>query len=129
MKRVLTLLLAYKGPHSFAVGETIAGLVRTYGGKYPVLWGVMDQQERPDYSFALKQIAFCLVLGLPVRLSPALLARCRAESHRNNKMAAIFLRAVVAHSRVLETLTEGVGSEMVSVPGCGMEMDPYMCLI
>lgn len=37
LKRVLNILLAYKGVQSFAVGEAIAKLAERYAKKYPIL--------------------------------------------------------------------------------------------
>lgn len=64
MKRVLNILLAYKGEHAFEVGKIIADIVYRYSEKYPVLLNIYDSYEESSYSTFLKKIAFQLKLGV-----------------------------------------------------------------
>lgn len=65
LKRVLNILLAYKGMQSFAVGEAIAKLAERYAKKYPILLRLYEGYEEGSYSTFLKKIAFQLCLGVP----------------------------------------------------------------
>lgn len=64
LKRVLAILLAYKGALAFTVGEAIAQLVDRFADKYPILLDLYDGYEEGSYSTFLKKIAFQLHLGV-----------------------------------------------------------------
>ena len=56
--KALNLLLAYKGPQSFEVGEKIAQIVGSLCEKYPVLRDIYEGYDDQSYSTVLKKIPF-----------------------------------------------------------------------
>jgi hypothetical protein len=65
LKKVLNILLVYKGPQSYDAGIKIAELVERFSDKYPVLLDIYEGYEDRSYSTTLKKIAFELYLGVP----------------------------------------------------------------
>lgn len=77
LKKVLALLLAYRGPKAFRVGLKIAELVEQYQEKYPILRDIYEQRplndhEDSDYlcSELMRRVAFEVQLGVATHLDP-----------------------------------------------------------
>jgi len=66
LKKILNILIAYKGRQSYEVGVKIAQLVDRFCDKYPILRDLYVGYEDQSYSTLLKKIPFELQLGIPV---------------------------------------------------------------
>lgn len=58
LKKILNLLLNYRGVHSFEVGTRIAALVDRFCVKYPLLRDIFVNYQDESYSTILKKIPF-----------------------------------------------------------------------
>ena len=66
LKKILSILLAYRGEFSFEVGVKIAQLVERFSDKYPILRDIYLNYKDDSYSTILKKIPFELHLGIPL---------------------------------------------------------------
>lgn len=66
LKKILSILLAYRGEYSFEVGVKIAQLVERFSDKYPILRDIYLNYKDDSYSTILKKIPFELHLGIPL---------------------------------------------------------------
>lgn len=80
LKKILSILLAYRGECSFEVGVKIAQLVERFSDKYPILRDIYLNYKDDSYSTILKKIPFELHLGIPLEVSEQALAKCKQES-------------------------------------------------
>lgn len=100
----MNLLLTYKGPQSFKVGEKIAQIVDSLSEKYPVLRDIYEGYEDNSYSTILKKIPFELELGVPLNIDEGMLEQCKVDSENNDQMAILCLKALLNYSSQLTVL-------------------------
>jgi hypothetical protein len=133
LKRVLAILLAYKGSLAFTVGEAIAELVDRFADKYPVLLDLYDGYEEGSYSTFLKKIAFQLRLGVPFAIEDHFLTKLQRDSNANEPLAAICMRTLLAHAGSLPQLRELIfrrnGTVMYWMPCAELKQDPYLATL
>lgn len=87
LKKMLSLLLAYRGYHSFSVGAKIAQLVDRFSDKYPLLRDIFINYKDKSYSTILKMIPFELYLGIPLEIDDQILQQCKVDSENDDRLA------------------------------------------
>jgi hypothetical protein len=102
LKKILSILLAYKGESSFQVGSKIAQLVERFSDKYPILRDIYVDYDDQSYSTILKKIPFELQLGIHLEVDEKILARCKEDSESNDKIAILCMQALLSYSSQLK---------------------------
>jgi hypothetical protein len=130
LKKILNILLAYKGEYSFEVGTKIAQLVDRFSDKYPILRDIYVDYKDDSYSTILKKIPFELQLGIPLEVDEKVLGRCKEDSERNDKIAILCMKALLSHSSQLKLFREYLMVKMNTYvywhPCAELKNDPYL---
>jgi histone H3/H4 len=112
LKKILSLLLLYRGEQSFQVGAKIAQLVDRFSDKYPMLRDIFINYQDDSYSTILKKIPFELQLGIALEVDERILQRCKNDSERGDKMAILCMEALLSYSSQLKLFREFLMKKM-----------------
>jgi hypothetical protein len=132
LKKMLNLLLAYRGARSYEVGVKMAELVSRFEDKYPVLRDLFVSYPDESYSTVLKKISFQVYLGIPLEMDKAMFKKCKEEAESSDSMAELCLRTLVEHSSEIGFLKDYMGENMGTLmywqPRCNSKPDPYLLM-
>ncbi len=85
----MSLLLSYRGIHSFQVGVKIAQLTDRFSDKYPLMRDVYLNYNDNSYSTILKKIPFELHLGIPLDVEDNILSKCKDDAEHGDHIAVL----------------------------------------
>lgn len=130
LKKILSVLLEYRGEQSFQVGVKIAQLVDRFSDKYPMLRDIYIGYKDNSYSTILKKIPFELHLGIPLEVDDRILMRCKEDSESGDSIAILCMQALLSYSSQLKLFREFLMKKMNTYvywhPCAELKNDPYL---